>query len=119
MGGSGALLAAQGEGVLVGPGDVELFGDVLRRFRHGVDAVGLFHQRIDEAPADGGVEDFGRPGKRLLGLTHYQRRAGHGFNATDQHQAGFATANGPGGGADGIQPGAAQAIEGGARHADR
>ncbi|MNY30315.1 hypothetical protein D3C86_1644160 [compost metagenome] len=59
LGGSGALLAAQGEGVLVGPGDVELFGDVLCRFRHGVDAVGLFHQRIDEAPADGGVEDLG------------------------------------------------------------
>ncbi|MNR03480.1 hypothetical protein D3C85_1193730 [compost metagenome] len=59
LGSGSALLAAQGEGVLVGAGDVELFGDILCRFRHGIDAVGLFHQRIDEAPADGGVEDLG------------------------------------------------------------
>ena len=34
LGRGGALLAAQGEGVLVGPGEVELFGDVLCSFRH-------------------------------------------------------------------------------------
>ncbi|MNE26937.1 hypothetical protein D3C80_1203270 [compost metagenome] len=114
-----AVLAAQGEGVLVGAGDVELFGDVLCGFRHGVDAVLLLHQRVDEAPADGGVEQFSLPRERGVGLAHYQRRARHGFDAANQHQPGFTTADGASGAADGIQARTAQAVEGGARYADR
>jgi hypothetical protein len=50
-----ARLAARGEGVLIGAGDAEILGHVVRRLGHGVGAVGLLHRRIDEAPADGRV----------------------------------------------------------------
>ena len=40
----GALLRAQREGILVGPPDDEVCGDVLRRLRHRIDAVKLAHQ---------------------------------------------------------------------------
>ena len=42
---AGALLRAVGEGVLVGAGDLEVLRDVLRRLRHGVDAVLGLHLR--------------------------------------------------------------------------
>ena len=60
------LLRAQGEGVLVLARDVEVRGHVLAGLRHGIDAVLLLHQRVDEAPADGGVVDLGiaREGRR-------------------------------------------------------
>ena len=60
----GALLRAQRERVLVGARDLIFVGDVLGRLRHRIDAVELFHHRIDEAPADGRVEDLGRALKR-------------------------------------------------------
>jgi hypothetical protein len=65
-GGGGALLAAQGEGVLVGAADAVVGGDVLGGLGHGVDAVGLLHRRIDEAPADGGVLDLGVAREKAL-----------------------------------------------------
>ena len=50
-----ALLAAIGKRVLVLTRDMEILSDVLGSFRHGVHAVLGFHQRIHEAPANGGV----------------------------------------------------------------
>ncbi|MCY1291636.1 hypothetical protein D9M70_408330 [compost metagenome] len=119
LGGGGALLAAQGEGILVFAGDAELLGDVLGGLRHGVDAELAFHQRVDEAPADGGVEDFRLAGERAFRLAHDEGRAGHGFHAAGQHQPGFAAAQGAGGVADGVQAGAAEAVQGGAGDAQR
>ncbi len=51
-------LGARGEGVLVLAGDAELLGHVLCGLGHRVGIVDLLHQRIDEAPADGGVLDL-------------------------------------------------------------
>jgi hypothetical protein len=52
-------LAAEREGVLVGAGDAEILGHVVGGLGHGVGPVGRLHRRIDEAPADGRVVDFG------------------------------------------------------------
>ena len=57
---AGALLAAQGEGVLVARRDLEVLGDVLGRLGHRLDAVLRLHDRVHEAPADGGVEHLRR-----------------------------------------------------------
>src|SRR5690554_7515052 len=76
----GLLLGTQGEQVLVFAGDVELFGNVLGGLRHGVDAVLLLHQRVDEAPADGGVLDLLPAGEGAVGLAHDVGCAGHGLD---------------------------------------
>ena len=55
LGSGGLFLGTEGEQVLILPLHLVLFGHVLRRFRHGIDAVLLFHQGIHKAPADGGV----------------------------------------------------------------
>ena len=75
LGSRGALLTAQGEGVLIGSGDSELLCDVFSGFGHRIDAVGLLHQRVDKAPADGGVVQLSLARKRLLGLAHDHGRA--------------------------------------------
>ena len=49
---AGAFLAARREGVLVVACHLKLLGHVLRRLRHGVDAVLRLHQGIDEPPAE-------------------------------------------------------------------
>ncbi len=111
------LLAPQGEGVLVGSGDLVLLRHVLRRFRHGVGAMHRPHQGVHEAPADGGVIDVRLAGEGFGGLGHYEGGAGHALDAAGEHQVGFAGAYGSGGGAYGIQAAAAQAVDGGAGHA--
>jgi hypothetical protein len=69
------VLAAHGECVLVGARHAKLFGDVLAGLRHGIDAILLLHQRVDEAPADGGVVDLGIARKGRVGLGHDEGRA--------------------------------------------
>src|SRR5512141_547839 len=78
---AGALLRPDGESVLVGTADLEFLGDVLAGLRHGIDAVLLLHQRIDETPADGGVEDLDRARERFLCLALDERRPRHRFDA--------------------------------------
>src|SRR5664279_430900 len=78
---SSALLRADRERVLIGARNLELLGDVLAGFRHRIDAVLRLHQRIDEAPADGGVVNFGRTRKRFRRLAHHERRPRHRFDA--------------------------------------
>ncbi len=119
LGLGGLFLGAQGEQVLVFTGDLELLGDVLRSLRHGVDAVLLLHQRVDEAPADGGVFDLLATGEGTVGLAHDVGCAGHGFHTASQHQVHFTGADGAEGGADRVHTGAAQAVDGGARNSSR
>src|SRR5690554_4005469 len=80
LGFGGLFLGAQGEQILVFTGDVELLGNVLGGLRHGVDAVLLLHQRVDEAPADGGVLDLLPAGEGAVGLAHDVGCAGHGLD---------------------------------------
>ena len=75
--------------------DLVVLGDVLGRLRHRVDAVLLLHQRIDEAPADGGVLDLGAALERLLRLAHDERRARHPLDAAGDHEVGLAGADRP------------------------
>ena len=60
---SGALLAAQREAVLRIARDAEVHCDVFSRLGHRIDAVLLAHRLVDEAPADGRIEDLGRRAK--------------------------------------------------------
>ena len=55
--GGPALLAADGKSILIGAADVIVGGDIVGGFRHRMGAVDLFHHRVREAPADGGVVD--------------------------------------------------------------
>ena len=80
-----SLLAGVGELVLVGAGDLEFLRHILTGFRHGVRAVRLLHQLVNEAPADGGVVHLGRPRKRLCRLAHHEGRPAHAFDAAGQH----------------------------------
>src|SRR5262249_4894792 len=52
------LLTAEGKRVLVFAGNLEFFGDVFARFRHGIHAVLFFYEWVDETPADRRVVDF-------------------------------------------------------------
>jgi hypothetical protein len=54
-----------------------------------------------------------------LGLGHHERRAAHALDAAGDHQPGFAGLDGARGAAHGIETGAAQAVDGGARHVQR
>ncbi len=69
------------------------------------------HQRIDEAPADGGVEDFGRARERFRGLAHDERRARHRLDAAGNGEIDFTGADGARGGADRIHARGAQAVQ--------
>src|SRR5258708_5180389 len=55
---AGPLLASEREKILIFSRDVKFFGDVFAGFRHGVDPVLCFHQRVDEPPAERGVFHF-------------------------------------------------------------
>ena len=94
--------------------NLEFFRDVLAGFRHGIDAVLLLHQRVDEAPADGRVVDLGGARKGFAGLSHDEGRARHRFHAAGDGQVDVAGADGARRGADGVQPGGAEAVQ---RHA--
>ena len=112
-------LAGQRHAVLRLTPNSEVGGDVLSRLGHGVHAVLLFHQFIDEAPADGGVVDRVAAAEGAVHLGHDKRGAAHALHAAGNHQAGLAGADGAGGGADRVQPRAAQAVDGGPRHVNR
>jgi len=117
--GSRALLAAQGERVLVGAGDVVVVGHVIGGLRHRIHTVLGFHQRVDKAPADGGVFQRHVARKRGIGLAHHEGRSGHRLDATGNHQLHLAAGNGTKRSADGLHARGAQTVEGHARHALR
>ena len=72
------------------------------------------HERIHKSPADGGVEDLRLTLKRRRGFAHHERRTGHGFDATGDQQIAIPGPDGARRKANGIQTGAAQAVNGGA-----
>ena len=91
---------------------------VLAGLGHRVDAVLLLHQRIDEAPADGGVVDLGVARERGFRLGQHERRAATSIStppaiissASPALMARAAMHHR-------VHAGAAQAVDGGARHA--
>ncbi|MFK4520055.1 hypothetical protein ABIF20_007420 [Bradyrhizobium japonicum] len=107
-----ALLRADGEGVLVGARDLEFLGDVLAGLRHGVDAILRLQQRIDETPADGGVEDLGGARECFLRLAHHEGRAGHGFDAASDRKLDLAGPDGAAGRTDRVQARGAEPVQG-------
>ena len=116
LGRGGALLAAQAEGVLVGAADAIVGGDVVAGDRHAVDAIGLFHCRIDEAPAEGGVFQLLAAPEGAVGLAHDIGRTGHGLHPGGDHQVHLAQGDGAVGLAHRFHARGAEAIEGHARH---
>ena len=112
-------LRAKGEGVLVGAAHLEFLGDVLAGLRHRIDAVLRLHQRVDEAPADGGVVDLRASLIGGLRLAHHQRRACHGFHAAGDDEVEFAGTDRSRGGPDGVEPRGAEPVHRRARHAVR
>jgi len=75
-----------------------------------------FQERIDEAPADGGVVNFRRARKRFAGLAHDERRPRHRLDAAGNGEIHFAGADGARRIADRIEAGRAQPIDGEAGH---
>ena len=113
---AGALLAAQGEGVLIAPRHLPFGRHVLRGLGHRMGAVGLLHLRIDEPPAERGVLEGDAAGERRVSLVHHERRARHALDAAGNHQLHFTGGNGAGGDGDRIHARAAQPVDGRARH---
>ena len=109
-GARGALLRAQCERVLVGARDLILLRHVLGGLRHRVHAVLPLDQRVDEAPAERGVANFGTALERLLRLGHHERRARHRFDAAGNGEIDLAAFDGARGVADRIETGGAEPI---------
>ena len=116
IGGGRALLAAKRQLVLILTAHGELGGDVLAGLGHGVHAVLGAQLRIDEAPADGGIEDFGLAAERGIRLGHDERSAGHGLHASRKRQVRLARLDRPGSDGYCLQPGGAEPIDCNARH---
>lgn len=111
LGRSGALLAAQGKGVLVGARHLVIVGDIVSGLRHRIHAVLLFHQGVDKTPADGGVFQLHVARERRIGLAHDEGRTGHRLDATGNRQFHFAAGNRPESRADRVHARGAQAVE--------
>ena len=107
-----ALLRADRHRILVGARHLEFLGDVLAGLRHRIDAVLRLHQRIDEAPANGGVVNLGRARERFRRLAHHEGRAGHGFDAAGNREIDFAGADRAARGADRIEARRTETIQG-------
>ncbi len=88
------LLGAKRKLILAVPVDVVCFGDVLRRFSHRVGAVFLFHQWVDEAPAESRIVNLrvAREGRRRFG--YHERTATHAFDAARNPKRNFARGDG-------------------------
>ena len=111
-----AGLAAQRERILIGAGDLVFGGKIFRRLAHGVDAVHRLQLRIDEAPAQGRIEDFGIAREGFARLAHDERGAGHALDASRDGDIHFAGANGASRRAQRVETRTAQAIDRRAGH---
>ena len=87
-------------------------GHVFCGFGHGVHAVHGFHEGVDEAPANGGVEYLRIAPKRCFGFGHHKRCTAHAFHTTGNHQTGFTGANSAGCRAKCVHARATQAVDG-------
>ena len=109
-------LAAIRERILIRSADLEFLRHVLPGFRHRVGAVHLFHLRVHETPADGGVVNFAGARERLGRLAHHERRAGHALDAASKHKLRIPAANRPSCGTNGVEAGAAEPVDRRTRH---
>ncbi len=119
--GDGALVAAQGECVLVLAADPVAFGDVLAGLAHrlGRDAE-LRHARVDHAPAEGGVVHRLRAAREgALGLLDHPGGAAHRLDPAGEVEVALAELDRAGGGVDRLQAGGAEPVDGGAGDALR
>jgi hypothetical protein len=71
----------------------------------------VLHLRIDEAPADGRVVDFGAPVERRFRLWHHEGRPAHALTAAGNDQIGFASPNRARRHCNRIESRAAEAVE--------
>ena len=111
------LLAAQRESVLIVARNVKFLGNVLRRFRHGIDAMELPHQRIDQPPANRRILHRRDPRKGAFSLRHDKGRPRHGFHPAGDHQLRLTGLDRPRGGDDSVHARPAQPVDGRPRHA--
>jgi len=107
-----ALLAAKSEEILILARNMKFLGDDFAGFGHGVGAVFGLHQRVDEAPADGGVFEFRGAREGTVGFAHDEGGARHAFDAAGDSEVAFAGLDGARNGTDGVHAGAAEAIYG-------
>ncbi len=71
------------------------------------------HERIHKSPADGGIKDLRLTLKRGGGFAHHKRRTGHRLHAARNQQIAVARPDSACGKTNRVQPGAAQAVDGG------
>src|SRR5882757_6475493 len=112
LGFGSSLLAAERECILIFTRNLKIFRYVFAGFRHRVDAVLFFQERIDETPADSGVVNFRRALKCRFSLGHHERCAGHRFDATCDGKINFTGCDGPCGSSHGIHPRRTETIDG-------
>ena len=105
--GTPTLLCAKREQILIRAVHLKIFRNIFGGFRHAVHAVFGFHQRIDEAPANGGIENFRVAAERAIGLAHHKRGARHTLHPADNRELGFARFDGPRGHPERIHAGSA------------
>ena len=115
----GIALRAPGHLVLRLARDAEICGHVLGGFGHAVHAIGLLHQPVDKAPADGGVIDRIVAAESAVHLGHDKGGAAHALDAAGNHQAGLARADCPRRRSHRVQARPAQAVDSGTRHVNR
>ena len=113
------LLARQRKAVLGGTLDTELGRERLGRLWHRIDAVARLHFRVYETPADRRVIQRIAAAEGGIRLWHHVGRATHAFDTARQHQTCLARHDDAGRRTDGVEPRAAQAIDGGAGHFHR
>ncbi|MCY1240086.1 hypothetical protein D9M72_529150 [compost metagenome] len=115
----GLGLAADGKGVLVFAADAKIRRDVLASLGHRVDAVLLLHERVDKAPADGGVVDLGVAREGGICLRHDEGCTRHALDTASDHQFGFAGFDCPRRSDHRIHAGTAEPVDRRAGYADR
>ncbi len=112
-----ALLALDGEAVLIFARDREALRHVFGRFAHAVGLIHLGQARVGEAPADGRIEHFGRALPGLGGFGHDERGTGHALDAAGDDDVGAAAFDRACGDVDGFEAGGAQSVHRAAGHA--
>ncbi len=71
------LLASEGKGILIEAADTKIRGHILGGLRHGIDAILCFEFRVDEAPAEGRIVDFGIAAECCCLFGQHERCPGH------------------------------------------
>ena len=105
-------LALSGKLIHGVPAEVELPGNVVGGFGHGVGTEVGLNARVGEAGPDGTVKGTKVAAERAFALGHHKRCPAHAFSAAGDKQLALIAANRPGGVDDGCQARATQAVNG-------